>query len=244
MPLENIDLHKKAKATFLYQTEEKRNFPYSKAVLLISVGQPNHEGARLEATIKLINDNFQSCDVAVCDTLQRHTMQMGGLSSLEEAYINSIIEGKKWVERNKKHLMSLKILKEIFFWDKYLTSDDFLHCKDKIIDAYQNNESFKSAMHITIEEFVKRYERRSTGINREKLQEYCFNYLTEECAVMMLMWPKCEYNYIIYPGNMPKVLAAARNKFVVPYHPNLLKWTQIYIRSKMTFPPIIPPDLG
>ncbi|OJX10430.1 MAG: hypothetical protein BGO77_02325 [Caedibacter sp. 37-49] len=236
MQLENLNLYKKAKATFLYQTEEKSNFPHSKAVLLISVGQANHEGARLEATIKLINDNFQSCDVAVCDTLQRHTIQMSELSSPEEAYTKSMIEGKQWVKRNKKHLMLLNVPNEIFFWDKYLKSKDFLHCKDKIVHAYQNDEIFKSSMHVTIEEFVRRYERRSTGVNREKLEEYCFNYLTEECAIMMLMWPKCEYNYIIYPGNMPKVLATARDKFVFPYNPNLLKWTQVYIRSKIVSP--------
>jgi len=71
-----------------------------------------------------------------------------GYLRLKKAYTKSMIEGKQWVERNKKHLMLLNIPNEIFFWDKYLTSYDFLDCKDKIIHAYQNDEIFKNAMYM------------------------------------------------------------------------------------------------
>lgn len=233
MLLQDVPFANKAKAVFLYQTEEKANFPGSHAVLLISVGQDVHEGSKLSAVIDLINRNFKSCDIAACDVLQRHSMQITDLSPIEDIYKKSSIAGSDWIARNNKHLQQLIIPNKIFSWEEYLLRPDFLIYRENIIIAYNEDSLFKQAMNETIDDFINRYERRFISFDKERAFNCCFNYLVEECAILMLMWQKSGYNYIIYPGNMPKTLSATRDKFVAPVNPHLLKWVTVYVRNKI-----------
>lgn len=228
-------LSTQAKAIFLYQTKEKLNFPQSKAVLLVSVGNIMHEGAKLAAMLTLINKNFSSCDVAVCDVLQRHTIQIHDFSSVEEIYIKSKLEGEKWITRNKSLLELLKIPSKVFHWEEYFLRSNFDSCKEIVLKAYKEDETFKAAMHQTINEFIQRYERRAIIIDQKRAFDCCFNYLVEETAVMMLMWPECQYHYIVYPANMPVFLSVFHKHFVAPYWPTLLKWVTVYVRNRSKF---------
>lgn len=221
-----------AKATFLHQTQEKHKFNNSNALLLVSIGQMIYEGPKLSAVIKLVSENFLTCDIAVCDVLQRHTMQISDFSTQESIYEKSKLIGENWIDRNNESLKSLKIPGVIFRWEKYLLNQDFSVLKEQVIAAYKQNESFKQAMDDTIEEFIKRYQRRLIVIDKERAFNCCFNYLVEETTIIMLMLKDCEYHYIVHPGEMPKILHAAREKFVVPYNSELLKWATIYVRSR------------
>lgn len=221
-----------AKATFLHQTQERHKFINSNALLLISIGQMIYEGPKLAAVIKLVSENFLTCDIAVCDVLQRHTMQINDFSSIENIYEKSKLLGESWINRNQESLNSLKIPGVTFRWEKYLLNQDFSILKEQVIAAYKQEESFKQAMNDTIGEFIKRYERRLITIDKERAFNCCFNYLVEESTIIMLMLKECRYNYIVHPGEMPKILHAAREKFVVPYDSELLKWATIYVRSR------------
>lgn len=232
MLLQNIRSSHQAKATFLYQAQERSNFPLARTVLLVSVGQEVHEGKKLGATLELVSKNFKSCDVIVCDVLQRHTMQISDFSPAKIVYEKSKLAGKYWIERNLEHLQRLKIPYRIFFWEEFLSRSAFSVFREKIMLAYQGDATFKTAMDDTINDFVTRYERRLLEIDRERAFTCCLNYLIEESAIIMLMWQAQQYHYIVYPGKMPKVLGAARNKFVLPNNPDILKWVTVYVRSR------------
>lgn len=222
----------RAKATFLHQVTEKPNFINSKAIMLISVGKETHEGAKLSAAIELINRSFKACDIIVCDVLQRHTLQMNNLYSSENIYAASVLAGKEWAARNNKYFQSFKIPCNIFHWEKYLLRQEFPLLRERIIAAYEEDCSFKEAMHDTISEFTSRDARRSDSIDKDMAFKCCFDYLVEETAIIMLMMRQYQYNYIVYPGKMPKVLSVARDKFVVENGLELLKWVTIYIRHR------------
>jgi len=222
----------RAKATFLHQVAEKPHFINSKAIMLISVGKEIHEGAKFSAAVELVNRSFKTCDILVCDVLQRHNMQINNFSISKNFYAESLLAGKEWVDRNNKHFQSLKIPYNIFHWEKYLLRQEFPSLQEKILVAYEEDSSFKEAMHDTITEFVTRYARRFDIIDEKMAFKCCFDYLVEETAIIMLMMQKDQYKYIVYPGKMPKVLSAARDKFVVPNNLELLKWVTIYIRHR------------
>ncbi len=236
MPLQQrssgIDRERLAKATFLHQVKEKHKFHTSHAVLLISVGQPVHEGERLRAVIQLINKNFKSCDIAVCDVLQRHSMQITKDIDEEQAYKECLSEGRKWLERNQEYIKELQIEHNILTWEEFLLRKDFqTHIKD-ILDEYSNNINFKDAMQNSINDYVSRLDKRVKALDTQKAIDCCFNYLAEESAIIMKMWQERAYDYIVYPGNIPKVLEAARDKFVVFENIDLLKWVTVYVRSR------------
>ena len=83
--------------------EDKFLFKKATCLLLVSVGQEAHEGDRLLATIKLINENFRSCIISLYDSLQRFTMSLSSSCSPEELRGTAGKEGDLWLERNKKY---------------------------------------------------------------------------------------------------------------------------------------------
>ncbi len=226
------DLSKKAKVTLVHAQAEKKNLPFSKGVLLISVGQPAHEGIKLAATINMVSKQFSSCDVVACDSLQRHTMEIYENLSKETLYAKANIAGEEWLKRNDAALNSFKIPHEIFRWDKYLLDNNFNKCLEKIHLLYKEDKAFANAMNETIEAFVERHIQHGHVKDRSKAFNCCFNFLIEECAVIVFMWPNLEYNYIIYPGKIPKVLEFSLYKFLPPVSSNLLRWLGIYVRTK------------
>lgn len=229
---QTIDSKQGAKVTFIRAQQEKMYLRDSKAVLLISIGRPAHEGVKFAATIDMINKTFAACDIAVCDSLQRHTMRMYEDLPKEELYKKSNQEGEKWIERNNVSLKSIKITHEIFRWDKYLLNNHFNKYKAIIDLAYKENSKFAAAIHETIDEFIERPSHPQHLIDKEKAIESCREYLIEECAIIMLMWISRGYNYIVYPGEINKALAAARSNFVKPVSSNLLKWLGVYVRTR------------
>ena len=232
-------LHQRAKAGFICPETIKQTFASSKAVVLVSVGQVSQEGEKLAATIELANKSFASCDVAVCDSLQRHTMQITEALSSGELYLKAKLSGEVWIQRNEEALQLLTIPHRIFRWDEYLMHHDFEELNKKTIAAYKNSPIFSKEMHATIQEFVERYEQRLGPIDRKKAFDCCFNYLAEECTIMMQMWQKCKYNYIIYPSDILRVVKASYNEFVLPVNPTLLQWLKVRVRTRSAYKQIM-----
>lgn len=234
MPLQqrSSSIENLAKATFLHQVEEKHKFHHSHAVLLISVGQPVHEGNKLRAVIELVNKNFKSCDIAVCDVLQRYSTKIIHGISEEQAYQKCLDEGKQWVARNQDSIQQLQIDHKILHWEEYLSRKDFQMHKEDILSAYNNNAEFKTAMHHSIDEYVARREKKIESLDKQMAIDSCFQYLAEESAIIMKMWQDLGYNYIIYPGEIPQALKEARAIFIGNVNKDLLKWVTVYIRSR------------
>ena len=95
-----IDNKNQIKASFIRAGNIKQEFKELRCVIPISVGQPYHEDDYFESTLKLVNENFKSCSIMICDTLQRHTIKT--CSSLDDlsAYIEAEKNGHDWLKRN------------------------------------------------------------------------------------------------------------------------------------------------
>ncbi len=223
----------RAKLSYCQDKAVVQAFSQSSCVILISVGQLPHESKKLEATLKVINDNFASCAVAVCDSLQRHSLQLGTNLSDMEAYNLSNKLGEEWIERNKIALESISISYDVFRWDEWLNKEDYQKYQDIIQDSYANDLEFKSAMDITVENFTSRFQKRQQiPLDVQTIKSASLKYLIEECAIIMLMWQSRKYNYIIYPGTILPVLDKTHKKFVLPNHANLLNWIKVDFKTK------------
>jgi tRNA-dependent cyclodipeptide synthase len=75
---------------------------YDRVRLLISVGQPYHEGEKLKAVIGWINRNpaIREVHVSVNDFLQRHNLIAAGMTD-ERAREVALAEGALWIARNR-----------------------------------------------------------------------------------------------------------------------------------------------
>lgn len=214
-------------------SESKEDFDGKSCVILVSVGQPAHEGDKLKATIESVDKTFGSCAVAVCDSLQRHSLRLGTDDSLEMSTQLSNRLGVEWIERNRNILDLLTIPHEIFRWDEYLLREDFPAHKQKVNELYQNDMEFRASMEYTVNEFLTRFQKRQKiPLDEAMIRQASFDYLLEECAIIMLMWQEKAYNYIVYPSDILAVMYQAYRKLVLTNSSDLLKWIRIKLKTK------------
>ena len=78
---------------------------YERVRLLISVGQPYHEGGKLKAVVEWINRNpsIREVHVSVNDFLQRHNLIAAGVAEGRAGEI-ALAEGALWIARNQNTL--------------------------------------------------------------------------------------------------------------------------------------------
>ncbi len=136
-----LDQYKKYKAYFVgINDQQKKEFKNSKCVMIISVGQKYHEMGEFYAAIALVNKHFGYCNILVCDTLQRHTMNISQQEvSEDELYVLSKTAGDKWIERNMQYISTLTIPYTISRWDAWIENDRYQHYHEQVYELYNND---------------------------------------------------------------------------------------------------------
>jgi len=215
------------KVTLKCLKEYKKDLSGSKAVLHISVGQEYHEGQKFLATIDSINAKFSQCDIMLCDTLQRHTLYITHpkIKNNEQFYQLALEEGDHWLERNKVAINNLKIPHKIYRWDYWLNDSEYESFRKKVDELYDSDLNYRQAIHDTINIFVDRLKKRidKNKFDFEYFFKVCLEYLKEECAIIIPMWMRNEYDFIIYPRKRTLAMQATYDRFVKPYFPKLLR---------------------
>jgi hypothetical protein len=164
--------------------EERKLFPNSTCLMPISVGQAIHEGEKFAAVIKLINSSFKHCTILVDDSVQRHTIGIMNNSTPEELHRLAVLEGDRWLARNKDAYNKLTIPFEIMRWDDWYNNENFVNTNLLVKNEYHSNKLFYNAINANIDDFLTRYLSRfsSAEINHDRAFKLCFDYLIEECA--------------------------------------------------------------
>lgn len=208
--------------------EDRVKFEGAHCLLTISIGQESQEDKRLAAAIDLISQSFESCTIALHDTLQRFTIAINqGQGEAESFYDAALSSGDKWLEQNKtaysEVLGRLKV--DFIRWDKWLNDPDFSEKKSMILSELNRDPQYRQLFDESIEMYLSRYAKRLRDPNlfdRKRAAALCFDYLVEECAVLCL-WPKTGCQFEIYPGKHNAAMSETRKRFVHAVSPNLVK---------------------
>jgi len=209
--------------------ENKQKLSQSKCVLPISVGQYYHEKEYLNATINLINKHFKECTIMVCDTLQRHTIQMLEKCSKQQAYKLAFDNGDQWIKRNQKTYEQLTIPYHIMRWDGWLHATEYKKQRTLTNNLYKTDSSFQDVANETIINFLTR---KNFPNNKNNLA-YCLEHILEECSVMPL-WTTKNFSFELYPSHRSKPLILAHKFFVEPHFQDLLIWIRINFKKLKT----------
>lgn len=212
--------------------QEKANFSESTCSVTISVGQKTQENEKLAATIKVINKSFKECTLMVCDSLQRHTLAINNPTDMQELYDQTIKIGDQWMQSNKQFFSIFTIPYSIIRWDTWLAHNDYQEKRQIINNFFNTIPSFRKAFQNTANTFLARYQSRigQVALGRNKAQEYCLEYLKEECAVMLL-WADKGYNYEIYPSKRIEAMEATHQYLIKPSMPDVLKPIWLELKS-------------
>lgn len=229
---QNIIDKNSIKVTLKCLEEYKKDLPGSKAVIHISVGQEYHEGGKFWATIDAINAKFSQCDIMLCDTLQRYTLYINNpaITNAKQQCKLALEQGDYWLERNRAAIDSLTIPHNIYRWDHWLNDAEYNALREQVDKLYENDLAYRQAIHDTINVFIDRLKKRFADkeFDYEHFFKVSLEYLKEECAIIVPMWVRNEYEFVIYPRKRTAAMQATYERFVKPYHPNLLR--EVYLK--------------
>ncbi|MBA2650671.1 MAG: hypothetical protein H0U73_00165 [Tatlockia sp.] len=204
--------------------QERKLFPQASCLMPISVGQNIHEGKKFEAVIKLIDASFNHCTILVDDSVQRHTMGILNDATPDELYQLALKEGELWIKRSQGIYNQLTIPFDLMRWDDWYKKSNYLASHQRVQNEYETNNSFRSAIHTNIDDFLKRFLSRVPSVSFNPTQAFnlCRDYLIEECSVMCL-WTKNAYDFEVYPSGRNQAMAATYEYLIKPYFPDYLK---------------------
>ncbi len=176
------------------------------ALLSISVGQKPHEGSKFAATLALINETFDSCVIAVNDTLQRHTLSALSKTSPESLSAVALLEGDQWIDRNMPLIKKI-MTKEcrIKRWDDWLHHDSYKNYRVQINQLYNADNTFKEIIDFLADDFAHRLIDRGYDVELHSSIAKSKEYLLEECAAMCI-WYDEGYAFDIYPSIRNKAI--------------------------------------
>lgn len=150
----------------------------------ISVGQPYHEGPKLQAAFEWAAPRFNRIVVSMADTLQRHNI------GEPMAYALAREAGDAWLERNAGIIAMYQ--PTIQRWDEWISHPLYRTARNHVGAMYNSNAGFREDINRAALAFQ---EKRGTPVEKSK------NYLLEETAVFAIQ-QQCEPAADVYPGTM------------------------------------------
>ena len=229
------------KASFRYSELDIENnsenkipdFTGKKALLFISVGQAYHEKGKFLATIELVNKYaFKSCDIVMADTLQRHNHR--GNMGLEKTTEYSKKAGDLWLERSQHALNLFKLPHQIIRWDELLNHSDYDGLKELIVKEYHENKEYAEAIQANVLTYIDRLSLINPLTDKDTLFRHGLDYLIEECPIVMPMWAKMGYDFIIYPKPLTIGMAKTRELFLSEEDQDKCQWLYLRFKKKNT----------
>lgn len=200
--------------------------------LPISVGMLNHEDGKFQATLDLIDKNFEKCVIQIDDTVQRHTLRIKEQIADEEAFLKTKVLGDEWLNRNLQKIETLNIDYEVIRWFRWTEDDAYLNFLKKIKNTYSKDVLYRKTIDLNVEDFLMRRATRYKDNDYLSKEAYalCLDYLQEECAVM-LMWAETGYDIELYPTGRNQAMQMTYETMIEPYFPNILKSVELRFKK-------------
>lgn len=121
---------------------------------------------------------------------------------------------------------------EILFWTDWVarTPGHIQQKTDDIFNLYSSEHKLKRSLHEQADNFARRHSKQTEGPDYDLCYMRSQGYLREESFYIIWLSAGLNYNFIVYPGDMPKPFAATREYFVkstdITLTPN-----EIYVQS-------------
>ncbi|GAA0390038.1 hypothetical protein Acor_46630 [Acrocarpospora corrugata] len=174
--------------------------------LLISVGQPYHEGEKLAAIVDWVNGRFRKCHVTVADTLYRHNL--GALDGIgpELAHETAAQHGRAWARRNRPILVRLAMPVTLRRWDDWLTHPGYPAARAAVDRFLTVEPRFAALVDEHVGQILARVRARGTQVTSSAgFREF----LVEELACMELFTGVLQAAEV-YPGSLGLAMEGCR----------------------------------
>lgn len=178
---------------------------YHKCVFGISLKSKNYiDERKLKACIKWISENFKDCQVLVCDSIYRLTIQVRQGIREDEAWLEAISTGKNFVNQNYRlfEQYSENCRFEFVMNSEIEKQSESIRYYDELRLLYVKNELFQN----TVNSFANKYLNRSQREEAEEPDDFrqtqlAITYLLEELALNAYLIQK-GWLVFVYPGSI------------------------------------------
>ncbi|NER33980.1 MAG: tRNA-dependent cyclodipeptide synthase [Oscillatoria sp. SIO1A7] len=177
---------------------------YRKCVFAISLGSKNFAySERIEACIKWISKNFNSCVVLVGDSVYRLTVEVRSKLKGEEALSLALKTGQDFIK--ERRLLFDQYSGSCQFEFKMLSEiekrSDFQIYYEELQGLYQKNESFQRMVNSFAQTYLNRGKDVADEPISEKQKYLATSYLLEESALFASV-AKEGWLVFVYPGSI------------------------------------------
>ncbi len=171
-------------------------------MMAISLASSNMQGAKLEACIQWISENFNTCELVVADSIYRLTLQAREGVSPGESRSKAPRIGRDFKKEYEPLMAQYRDSCQLRWLpmsevEKQPEFEDYL---DRFRRLYEKDVEFQTRVHEFSDIYLERIVE-SDGSNVEEKKRCAVEYLIEEAAVFSCL---CEngLNVFVYPGSM------------------------------------------
>ncbi len=197
---------------------------FKKCILGVRLGHKNLEKARLEACVEWISENFESCAVAIGDSIYRHNLQLTHGLTPSAAETDALQKGQDFIDTyrplfeqygnacNFEFMLSSQISKSASF-DTHL---------EQLKNLYEQNESFKRSVGNFAQAYLDKGDLITDGFTEAnpRQKQLGNSSLFEELALFAFLRQN-EWPVLVYPGSIKPIQEIADGKH--PEAPDALK---------------------
>lgn len=225
-------------ATGIYKVEVQRGGDWKQQSALrlgISVGNPSHEGEKLAALVEWAAARFDTVNVLVADSLQRHNLMAESAISEDEAMLQAQEAGADWIARNRAMLDKLPLAR-LYRFDDFRLHTDFMKMHRLLCGLYERNMRFRKLIDGDAQAFLERRKQREGAdkIDDERFLKASRAYLIEELVVMKIFHEDCP-GVEVYPGKFIQAITSPERHKIDGFPESLREYRMIevdFIRNK------------
>lgn len=203
-------------------------------LLFININNQKSTGKALSQTFDALKNEFKTVTVVIGDSLQRHNIiadklaqpnanKMSTNSLIRTAIQEATRQGITWRNQNKQLLEDMQRAGvKIYSWNtipnnqifdkngKY--TKKFQGYINKITDASNNDEGFKTCFEKTSRQYLNNQRLQQSASN----MQHCIAYITEQCAAMLMLADSLPHSFYAYNGTINDALRWVHSSLINP----------------------------
>lgn len=185
----------------------------------VSLQTPAFEPPMLSAVTDWISSKFPKCTVAIGDSIHRHTLQILGTISPEDAMTEAVRLGEAFVQQNLGLFSAYKSCKfEFVKFSDIQRTTEYKDYEVAIKKLFESDLGFRRAIETSAQSFISRQIKRFRIYDgdHDRMVDLSCRYITEEIACFTWL-AKNGRRVDVYPGSeLPVLIDVARGKYAVP----------------------------
>ncbi len=171
---------------------------YATVRMEISVGQPYHEGRKLELALDWARGNFDRSVIILGDSPQRYNMMLEQGLTEARAEAQARAAGDEWLDRNANRLQGMEVTR----WNDWKARSAYLPNRAAVSRLYTENANFRTAIREAMEGYASR--RMVDAAMADRFYRNAEQYLLEETAVFATAYNELG-GISAYPGDFLKL---------------------------------------